>query len=137
MIAKIDATANDVPEKIQGFPTIKLYPAGSKANVVDYTGGRTLEDMANFIKENGSNGVDGLVVQKRDEDVKMTDVAQETLAKAAPAATEAASSVSEAASDAATGAADAVKSAVSGAAEAIKMVVGDGEGDAPDTHDEL
>ena len=30
IIAKVDATANDVPDEIQGFPTIKLFPAGKK-----------------------------------------------------------------------------------------------------------
>ncbi|PGG96754.1 protein disulfide-isomerase domain [Blastomyces parvus] len=57
-IAKIDATANDVPEEIQGFPTIKLYPAGSKDSPVDYTGSRTIEDLANFVRDNGKHSVD-------------------------------------------------------------------------------
>ncbi|KAL2217769.1 thioredoxin-like domain-containing protein [Thermoascus aurantiacus ATCC 26904] len=59
-IAKIDATANDVPDEIQGFPTIKLFPAGSKDSPIDYTGSRTVEDLANFIKENGKHKVDAL-----------------------------------------------------------------------------
>lgn len=57
-IAKVDATANDVPDEIQGFPTIKLFPAGAKDSPVDYKGSRTVEDFANFIKENGKYQVD-------------------------------------------------------------------------------
>ncbi|EER28208.1 protein disulfide-isomerase precursor [Coccidioides posadasii str. Silveira] len=61
VIAKIDATANDVPDEIQGFPTIKLYPAGSKDSPVEYRGTRTVEDLANFIRDNGKYHVDAYV----------------------------------------------------------------------------
>ena len=57
-IAKIDATANDVPDPITGFPTIKLFPAGAKDSPVEYAGARTVEDFANFVKENGKHQVD-------------------------------------------------------------------------------
>jgi protein disulfide-isomerase A1 len=53
VIAKVDATANDVPDEIQGFPTIKLYPAGTKEEAVTYSGSRTVEDLIKFIAENG------------------------------------------------------------------------------------
>jgi protein disulfide-isomerase A1 len=53
VIAKVDATANDVPDEIQGFPTIKLYPAGAKNEAVTYSGSRTVEDLIKFIAENG------------------------------------------------------------------------------------
>ncbi|KAI8965819.1 protein disulfide isomerase [Daldinia sp. FL1419] len=53
VIAKVDATANDVPDEIQGFPTIKLYPAGAKDQPVSYSGSRTVEDLIKFVKENG------------------------------------------------------------------------------------
>lgn len=53
VIAKVDATANDVPDEIQGFPTIKLYPAGAKGEAVTYQGSRTVEDLIKFIAENG------------------------------------------------------------------------------------
>lgn len=53
VIAKVDATANDVPDEIQGFPTIKLYPAGAKGEPVTYQGSRTVEDLIKFIAENG------------------------------------------------------------------------------------
>ncbi|KAI1906129.1 protein disulfide-isomerase precursor [Ophidiomyces ophidiicola] len=60
-IAKIDATANDVPDEIQGFPTIKLYPAGSKDSPVEYSGTRTIEDLANFVRDNGKYHIDAYV----------------------------------------------------------------------------
>merc|ERR1719394_2431306 len=48
-IAKIDMTANELADvKVRGFPTIKLFKAGDNA-VVDYTGGRTLDDFVKFL----------------------------------------------------------------------------------------
>jgi len=48
-IAKIDMTGNELESvKVRGFPTIKLFKAGDNA-VVDYTGGRTLEDFVKFL----------------------------------------------------------------------------------------
>lgn len=55
VIAKVDATANDVPDEIQGFPTIKLFPAGDKKNPVTYEGARTVEDLMKFIGEKGAH----------------------------------------------------------------------------------
>lgn len=128
-MAKIDATANDVPEKIQGFPTIKLYPAGDKDHPIDYQGSRSLEDLANFIKENGKHGVNGSLVQNEVVDEVMSD-AEDTLIKAAPAATKSASSVAE-------GVAQSVMSAVSGAAEAVATFINDDDEGVVDSHDEL
>ena len=59
-MAKIDATANDVPESITGFPTIKLFPAGKKDEPIEYEGSRTVEDLVAFIKEHGKYKVDGM-----------------------------------------------------------------------------
>ena len=75
VIAKVDATLNDVPDEIQGFPTIKLYPAGGKDSPVTYQGSRTVEDLIEFIKENGK--------YKAGISPKVDDPAE-----AAPAATE-------------------------------------------------
>ncbi|KAF9887581.1 protein disulfide-isomerase precursor [Aspergillus nanangensis] len=74
-IAKIDATANDVPDPITGFPTIRLYPAGSKDSPVEYSGPRTIEDLANFVKENGKYKADGL---KAGSEAEKSDEAAET-----------------------------------------------------------
>lgn len=67
-IAKIDATTNDVPDSITGFPTIKLFPAGSKGEPVEYSGSRTVDDLANFVKENGKHGVDAFAAKEQAED---------------------------------------------------------------------
>jgi protein disulfide-isomerase A1 len=78
-VAKIDATANDTPEEIQGFPTIKLYPAGAKQEPVNYSGSRTLEDLVQFIKEHGTHKVD---VEAHAEAAK--ESAEDTTASVAP-----------------------------------------------------
>lgn len=65
VVAKIDATANDVPDSITGFPTIKLFPAGKKDSPVEYAGSRTVEDLVQFIKENGKYQIDGLAGGKK------------------------------------------------------------------------
>ncbi|KEY67533.1 hypothetical protein S7711_02451 [Stachybotrys chartarum IBT 7711] len=82
VIAKVDATANDVPDDIQGFPTIKLFPAGDKENPVTYSGSRTIEDLIDFIKENGKYKA-------------AVSAAEEGTEEAAPAATEAAEEQAE------------------------------------------
>lgn len=54
----MDATANDLPGsagfKINGFPTIKFKPAGSKT-FVDYEGDRSLESLIEFVQTNAKN----------------------------------------------------------------------------------
>ena len=57
-IAKIDAEANDVPGDIRGFPTVQLFSAGSKGSPVLYDGPWTLQDMADFVRDNGKHKVD-------------------------------------------------------------------------------
>lgn len=56
VIAKIDATANDVNPNlnIRGFPTIKLFRANDKANPIDYEGDRTFGDLVKFLEDNAS-----------------------------------------------------------------------------------
>ena len=120
-IAKVDATANDVPDDVSGFPTIKLFPAGAKDAPIEYSGSRTIEDLAKFVKENGKYKVDAYVPEA--EDAAETNV-DETMAQAAPAAT-------------AEGVAQKVVEAVKDAAEAVKTVVADTGDDNLDEHDEL
>lgn len=82
VVAKVDATANDVPDSITGFPTIKLFPAGKKDEPVEYAGSRTVEDLVKFIKENGKYKADGLAegAQKSEQsgDVTSSAAASET-----------------------------------------------------------
>jgi protein disulfide-isomerase A1 len=56
-IAKIDATTNDVPDDISGFPTIKLFKAGAKDEPIEYSGARSVEALAEFVRDNGSHKV--------------------------------------------------------------------------------
>lgn len=115
-IAKVDATANDVPDEIQGFPTIKLFPAGGKSEPILYSGSRTIEDLATFVKENGKYKVDAYEGKNETES---TEEAEE-LGKQAPAATE--------------GVKEKVKSAAKEAVESVKAVVQDSD---DEVHDEL
>ncbi|KAF2641291.1 protein disulfide-isomerase [Massarina eburnea CBS 473.64] len=105
-VAKVDATANDVPDEIQGFPTIKLFPAGKKSAPVDYTGARTVEDLAKFIEENGTH--------------KAAAAFEEKAKEAEESATEKAKSATDKASDKASEATESVKSAASDASESAK-----------------
>jgi len=56
VVAKIDATANDVNPKygVKGFPTLKFFPGNNKETPVEYTGDRSLADMADFINTQAS-----------------------------------------------------------------------------------
>ena len=117
-VAKVDATLNDVPDEIQGFPTIKLFPAGGKTEPLTYSGSRTIEDLAAFIKENGKYKVDAYEGKNETEE-KDVPLA-EGMGEAAKAATET------------------VKSAASEATEAVKSAVKDSDGaDTGEEHDEL
>lgn len=55
VVAKFDATENDVPEKynVEGFPSIYFAPSGSKSSPIKYTGNRDLDDLEKFVRENG------------------------------------------------------------------------------------
>ena len=56
VIAKMDSTANELEDvKIQSFPTIKYFPAGSD-DVVDYNGERTLAGFKKFLESGGKDG---------------------------------------------------------------------------------
>merc|ERR1712083_959745 len=56
IVAKIDATENDTPEDIKGFPTLIFYPAG-KTKGAKYSGDRKQEAIIEYIKENASGDV--------------------------------------------------------------------------------
>lgn len=57
VIAKLDATENDVSADIKGFPTLVFYPASGEEMV--YNGDRTTAAMAAFIRENASIKIQG------------------------------------------------------------------------------
>lgn len=81
VIAKVDATANDVPDDIQGFPTIKLFVAGKKDDPVNYSGARTVEDLAAFVKDNGKYAID--VSNKSTEDATLGEKIAEAVSEVA------------------------------------------------------
>jgi protein disulfide-isomerase A1 len=104
-IAKVDATLNDVPDEIQGFPTIKLFAAGKKDAPIDYSGSRTVEDLVQFIQENGSHKAEASYVES-------AEGTAEKLAEQAIAATKSAADAAE----------DATASAKSGVASGTESV---------------
>lgn len=56
IIAKIDATANEVPGvNIRGFPTIKFFPGNNKSNPVEFDGERTEEGIISWLKDHVSH----------------------------------------------------------------------------------
>uniref|UniRef100_A0A2R5LJC7 Protein disulfide-isomerase n=1 Tax=Ornithodoros turicata TaxID=34597 RepID=A0A2R5LJC7_9ACAR len=56
VIAKMDATANELEHtKVGSFPTIKLYKKGTN-EAVDYNGERTLDGLSKFLDSNGEYG---------------------------------------------------------------------------------
>jgi len=69
VIAKIDATANDVDAKlgIRGFPTIKFFPKGENKTPVDYDGGRTKADFVSFIEKHTGVQSEAENVEAKDE----------------------------------------------------------------------
>ena len=79
---------NDVPVEIQGFPTIKLFPAGAKNAPIDYTGSRTVEDLAKFVYEHGTNKINAYVAPPPVEPVVEEEEEKDVSGEAAPAATE-------------------------------------------------
>jgi len=63
VIAKMDATKNEVEEvTVSSFPTIKFFKKDTN-EIVDYSGGRTLDEMKAFIE---SGGVEGAGVDEED-----------------------------------------------------------------------
>uniref|UniRef100_A0A8C9S0Z5 Protein disulfide-isomerase n=1 Tax=Scleropages formosus TaxID=113540 RepID=A0A8C9S0Z5_SCLFO len=57
VIAKMDATANDVPSpyEVKGFPTIYFSPMGSKQSPKKYEGGREVSDFISYLKKEATN----------------------------------------------------------------------------------
>nr|XP_039271596.1 protein disulfide-isomerase A3-like [Styela clava] len=57
VIAKMDATANEVPSNYQvsGFPTIYWAPKDNKENPVKYNGGREVQNFVDYIKQHSSS----------------------------------------------------------------------------------
>lgn len=54
VVAKIDATENDSPIDVKGYPTIVMFPANGKDAPIHYEGDRALADLEAFINEHAS-----------------------------------------------------------------------------------
>ena len=69
VVAKMDATANDVPDSrfdVKGFPTLVFITA--EGEIVKYDGGRTIEDLKKFVQE--KTGVEPAAAPAADADAK-------------------------------------------------------------------
>lgn len=60
-IAKMDATANDVPKpyEVSGFPTIYFAPKDSKDAPVKYNGGREVDDFVKYLAKEATTELKG------------------------------------------------------------------------------
>jgi protein disulfide-isomerase A1 len=58
-IAKIDATANNLPKNVnvRGYPTLIFYPANNKVEGIPYNGDRDLESLTKFVVEQSTKPV--------------------------------------------------------------------------------
>jgi len=54
VIAKVDATENDTPADIKGFPTLLFYPANDKQNPIPYDGERSETAMEKWIRSHAT-----------------------------------------------------------------------------------
>ncbi|XP_032650064.1 protein disulfide-isomerase A3 [Chelonoidis abingdonii] len=77
VIAKMDATANDVPSpyEVRGFPTIYFAAAGNKQNPKKYEGGREVSDFISYLKQEATSPP----VLQEEEKPKKRKKAQEDL----------------------------------------------------------
>jgi len=67
VIAKVDATTNDTPIAIEGFPTLFFFPKGGKTSPVSFDGDRSEESIIEFLKENAVASKDELSKMKYTE----------------------------------------------------------------------
>jgi protein disulfide-isomerase A1 len=70
VIAKVDATANDVPAstfEVKGFPTL-AFVSGKDGSVHAYSGDRSEDDLIAFVKKHASKAVDAEDSKTEDKD---------------------------------------------------------------------
>lgn len=61
VIAKVDATANDIPSnfEVRGFPTIFFVPKNGKSSPRKYEGGREVDDFIKYLAKESTDGLKG------------------------------------------------------------------------------
>jgi len=61
VIAKMDATTNDVPKQfdVKGFPTIYFVPKGSKSSPKRYEGPREVDDFIKYLAKEATSPLKG------------------------------------------------------------------------------
>jgi protein disulfide isomerase family A protein 3 len=61
VIAKMDATANDVPAPydVRGFPTIYFAPKNAKNSPRKYEGGREVDDFIKYLAKEATGPLNG------------------------------------------------------------------------------
>jgi len=56
VLAKVDSTANEIEGvSVQGYPTIKFYPAHNKGSPVDFDGERNADGIVKWLKEHAKH----------------------------------------------------------------------------------
>ena len=59
-----------------------MFPGGKKDSPVDYQGSRTVEDLANFIRDNGAHKVDAYVAPPPEAEEEDEEEEEETVPEA-------------------------------------------------------
>lgn len=68
-VVKIDSTKNELKEfPITSFPTIQLFRAAAKEAPVTYRGDRSVEDLADFVREHATNVVGAKLEDGQEKD---------------------------------------------------------------------
>lgn len=81
VIAKSDATLNEFDGvEVQGFPTLKYFPKGEDAAMMDYNGGRDLDSLIKFVENEGKE-----VAEEEEDDEEEEDIEEEEEEEEAPA----------------------------------------------------
>merc|ERR1711990_1267594 len=81
VIAKSDATLNEFAGvEVQGFPTLKYFPKGEGAAMMDYNGGRDLDSLIKFVENEGKE-----VAEEEEDDEEEEDIEEEEEEEEAPA----------------------------------------------------
>lgn len=72
-IAKMDATANDVPEpyNVRGFPTIYFAPKGKKAHPKKYESGREVDDFIKYLAKEATDEMNGWDRQAKEKKTEL------------------------------------------------------------------